>query len=131
MDVTGIGAIANLVQDGIDKIWPSKTEQEKDKAALLMAQLQTTIDTQKLQLQIDLAAEQQPGWFTKGRDGAMWVCVLGFAWDFFFRPMLAFVFIACGHPLNLPALDVTTTQDLLGGLLGLGGMHLYQATRGS
>ena len=132
MDISsGVGEVAKLVDDGINKIWPDKTEQEKEKFALLSAQLSNAFQLQLQQLKIDLAAEQQPGWFSKGRDGALWTCVLGFFWMFFLRPMLDFVFIACGHPLPLPPLDISTTQDLLGGLLGLGTMHVVQAMKGA
>lgn len=131
MTLDPVTGIADLVKDGIDKIWPSKTQEEIDKTQIFIANLNAQLEARKLQLQIDLAAEQQPGWFTKGRDGALWTCALSFFWMFLARPMLQFAFIACGHPLNLPPLDVATTQDLLGGLLGLGGMHMYQQVKGS
>ena len=131
MSLLGVGDIAKLVDDGINKIWPDKTEQDKEKFALLSQQLTSGFQLQLAQIQVDQEAEKQPGWFTKGRDGALWTCVLGFFWMFFLRPVLDFVFIACGHPLTLPALDVATTQDLLGGLLGLGGMHMYQQVKGA
>lgn len=129
LDVSGIGAIAQTAEAAIDRIWPDKTQVEKDKFAQFIAELNAHTALVQSQLQINLAAEQQKGWFTKGRDGALWTCVLGFFWMFFMRPIAEFVFVAFGHPLKLPPLDISTTQDLLGGLLGIGGMHMYQQTR--
>ena len=123
MDFTPIGAIASLVRDGIDKIWPSKTQEEKDRAALLMAQLQAQVGLVQQQLAIDLAAEQGKSMLQHFRDGAGWVCVFGFAWAYVLQPMLNWGCAAFGHPVTFPTLNTADMSDLLAGLLGLGTLH--------
>lgn len=123
MALDPITGIADLVKDGIDKIWPSKTQEEIDKTNIFMAQLNAALDVRKLQLQIDLAAEQQKGWLSKGRDGALWTCVFGFAWGYVLLPMLDFACSALGHPVTFPVLNSAPMSDLLTGLLGVGALH--------
>lgn len=123
MGLDPITSIADLVEDGIDKIWPSKTQQEIDRTQEFMARLNAELETRKLQLQINLAAEQQKGWLSKGRDGALWTCVFGFAWGYVLLPMMDFAFAACGHPVKFPVLNSAPMSDLLAGLLGVGALH--------
>lgn len=123
MALDPITGIADLVKDGIDKIWPSKTQEEIDKTNTFMAQLNAALQVRELQLKIDLAAEQQKGWLSKGRDGALWTCVFGFAWCYVLLPMLNFIFAACGHPVTFPVLNEAPMSDLLSGLLGVGALH--------
>lgn len=131
MDVTGIGEVATLIDDGINKIWPDKTKEQAAQYDWLKTQLAAKVSLVMAQLQINLAAEQQKGWLTKGRDGAIWVCVFGFAWSYAMLPMLDFAFAACGHPITFPVLNNAPMSDLLTGLLGLGTLHAGQGVAGS
>lgn len=130
VDVTGIGEVATLIDDGINKIWPDKTKEQAAQFDWLKTQLSAKVELVKAQLAINLAAEQQQGWLTKGRDGAIWVCVFGFAWGYVLLPMLDFAFAACGHPVQFPILNQAPMGDLLAGLLGLGTLHASQAVAG-
>jgi hypothetical protein len=56
------------------------------------------------------------------RDGAGWVCVAGLA-VMVFKPLVEWVLLLLNHPINLPQLDLSSTQTMLWALLGLGGMH--------
>lgn len=123
MDITGLGEVATLFDDGINKIWPDKTKEQAAQFDMLKAQLDASVALKQAQMQINLAAEQQKGWLTKGRDGAIWVCVFGFAWGYVLLPMLDFAFAAAGHAVQFPVLNSAPMSDLLGGLLGLGTLH--------
>jgi len=123
MDITGIGSVADLIKDGIDKIWPDKTEAERNQAALLLASLQGQLDTNKIE-----AANTSifvAGW----RPFVGWVCGTGFAVSAL-APLLEWLASLCGHPVKFPPFDVSVMMTLLTGMLGLGGMRTYEKASG-
>ena len=136
MDITGIGSIADLLKDGIDKIWPDPAKAAEAKVAILQAQQAGAL--KDLDDQFQLALEQiktnaaeaaQPGFHF--RDGAGWVCVASFALAALKAPIEWGCTLA-GHPVTLPSVDSSTTVPMLLALLGLGGLHSYdknQATK--
>lgn len=131
LDITGIGSIASLIQDGIDKIWPDKTDQQKAAAAQLMAQLQGALDLAKAQIGVDNTEAQSHSLLVAGwRPFIGWVCGSSFAWVFVGQPFLSFVLAAAGVHLTLPDLDLSQMMPVLIGMLGLGGLHSYERVKG-
>jgi Holin of 3TMs, for gene-transfer release len=133
MDITGIGSVSDLAKDIIDKIWPDPAKQAEAKIALLQAQQAGLFKEMDAQLQSNLeqikanaAAEAQPGFHF--RDGAGWMFTIAFAIGFLKSPIEWGLAIA-GHPLVLPSIDNSLASDGLFGLLGMGGMHLYQQVK--
>lgn len=133
LDAMGIGSIADLIKDGIDKIWPDPAKAAEAKIALFQAQqagaLKQLDDQFQLsieQIKANAAEAAQPGMHF--RDGAGWVCVVAFAL-MALRAPIEWGATLVGHPVTLPVMDSSTTTDMLLGLLGLGGMHTYQATK--
>jgi hypothetical protein len=116
MSISGIGEAATLVDDVIKRIFPDKTAEEQAKLSAALTVIQG-------QLAANTAAAAQPGWHF--RDGAGWTCVAGFAL-MLFKPVIEWGFIIAGHPVALPAVDTSVSTEMLLGLLGLGGMHMYQ-----
>jgi len=134
MDLTGLGSIADLASGIIDKIWPDPTKAAEAKAALLQAQQAGAFKAMDQDFQLALeqvkanAAEAaQPGFHF--RDGAGWVCVIAFASNFILRPLVTWGSSLAGHPVDLPQLDVSQLTPMLLGLLGLGGMHMYEQVK--
>ena len=121
MSATGVGEIADLASNVfstvVNRVWPDKTEQEKQEIANAFA-------TAQAQIAVNAAEATQPGFHF--RDGAGWVCVAAFACNFVLRPMVAWGTSLAGHPVDMPALDVSQLTPMLLGLLGLGGMHVYE-----
>lgn len=123
MDITGIGSVADLIKDGLDKIWPDKSEQERAQAALLMTALQGQLDTNK-------AEAANPSIFVAGwRPFVGWVCGVGFAVSAL-GPLFEWGSALFGHPTKFPAIDLSVMMPLLFGMLGLGGMRTYEKTNG-
>lgn len=129
LDFTGIGSIADLLKVGIDKIWPNPTEAAAAKIAIINAQQAGALKEMDAQLQTNLeqikanaVAEAKPG--MSFRDGAGWVCVIGFAIATLKSP-IEWVCSLVGHPVSLPSVDSSTITTMLFALLGLGGMHAY------
>jgi hypothetical protein len=111
-----VSSIANL----IGRFFPDKTEVEK-------AQLAGVLSIVQGQLAANTAEAAQPG--LHFRDGAGWVCVFAFGL-MTLKPVLEWGSVLVGHPITLPAIDTTVAMTMLSGLLGLGGMHVYQQTNG-
>lgn len=123
MDITGIGSVADLIKDGIDRIWPDKSEAEKAQAALLMTALQGQLDTNK-------AEAANPSIFVAGwRPFVGWVCGVGFAVSAL-GPLLEWGSSLIGHPTKFPAIDLSVMMPLLFGMLGLGGMRTAEKING-
>lgn len=126
-DITGIGEATTAVEKILGMFFPDKTEEEKAKiaAAFQLAQIQS--DANRAQIAVNQASAKVQG-FTF-RDGAGWVCVAGFAVNVL-RPLISWAFAIGGHPVDLPAMDVSQTTPMLLGLLGLGGMHMNERIKG-
>lgn len=134
MDILGIGSVASLASDVIDKIFPDKTQAAAAKAALVQAQLAGSL--REIDNQYQLAIEQVKANAAEGatpglhfRDGAGWVCVVGFALMILKAP-IEWGCVLASHPITLPAVDTSTIMPMLLGLLGLGGMHVYGQVKG-
>lgn len=124
MDITGIGSVADLIRDGIDKIWPDKTEQERQSAAFMLAALQGQLDANK-------AEAASPSTFVAGwRPFIGWVCGAGCAWNWIGLPVALFVSEALGRHLGLKPADLSEMMPLLLGMLGLGGLRTYEKVSG-
>lgn len=117
-DLTGIGTGLTAVKDIIGMFFPDKTAEDQ-------AKLTATLQMIQGQMQVDLASAQKQS-FTF-RDGAGWTCVVAFALMALKAP-IEWVCAISGHPISLPAVDTSVTTDMLLGLLGLGGMHMYEKT---
>lgn len=113
MDITGIGSVATAAQKILGMIFPDKTESEKAQlaAALALVQAQTDIDKAEAQ-----SSDPLEHW-----RGAMgWVCALAYLNNFIVAPYA----IACG--VHVPTVDMSQLGELTLGMLGLGGLHVYQ-----
>jgi Holin of 3TMs, for gene-transfer release len=133
LDFTGIGSVADLLGKAVDKIWPNPAEAAAAKIALLNAQQAGALKEMDAQLQTNLAqiaanaaAESKPG--LSFRDGAGWVCVIGFGVTIL-KPLLEWGCALVGHAITLPSVDTSTITTMLFALLGIGGMHVYEKTQ--
>lgn len=124
LDVTGVGAVADLATTVINKIWPDKTEAEKAQLAAALAIVQGQLDANKAEAASNSA-------FTSGwRPGIGWVCALALFAQYIARPMLQWGGIVTGHQWPaLPGIDDNLWQLMLG-MLGLGGMRTYEKING-
>lgn len=123
-DLTGLGSVADLIKTGLDKIWPDKTEAEKQQATLLLVSLQGQLDTNK-------AEASNPNWFVAGwRPYLGWILGTGFGIVYVVGPMAEWIATLAGHPVKFPQLDMGTLMTLLGGMLGLGGLRTTEKIKG-
>jgi len=124
---TGIGAVAGLAMDLIDRAFPDKEKQAEERAQYMLQA--TQLDDQLAQAQITVNQQEagNENVFVSGwRSFIGWVCGMTFAYHLIFQPFLAFVMAAFGHNFPLPDFDTATLNTTLMGLLGLGTLRTVE-----
>jgi len=130
-------SVADLIKDGIDKIWPDKTEADKARAALEQAQLAGQLkdiegqwQNASQQIDVNKAEAANTNSFVSGwRPFIGWVCGSAFAWQFVIQPLLIFFLSSAGYPIDLktlPVFDQSQISPVLYGMLGLGAMRSFE-----
>ena len=124
MDITGLGAVSDLVNTAINKIWPDKTEVEKQQLAAVVMVVQG-------QLEINKVEAANPSVFVSGwRPALGWVCGTACAWNWIGLPIAKVILLILGHPLSLAPADLTEMMPILIGMLGLGGYRTLEKIQG-
>lgn len=119
-DITGIGAVADLATVVIGKIWPDKSEAEKQQLAAAVSLVQG-------QIAINQVEASNPSVFVSGwRPAIGWVCGAACAWNWVGLKIALFVAAYLGHPLVLQPADIGEMMPVLLGMLGLGGLRTYE-----
>ena len=107
----------------INKIWPDKSEAERQ-------QLAAAVQIVQGQLDINKAEASSSSIFVAGwRPFIGWVCGMGCAWNWIGLPVAKFGLAVYGHPLALEPADLSEMMPLLLGMLGLGGLRTFEKTR--
>ncbi len=118
MDLTGLGAVSDLAKTAIDKIWPDKSEIERQQLANTLALIQGQIDINKVEA-------ANPSIFVSGwRPFIGWICGMGLGYQLLVYPWLV------GMYPHVQQLDMGTLITLLGGLLGLAGLRTAEKLNG-
>lgn len=125
LDITGIGAVADLASTVVNKIFPDKTDQER-------AQLAAAVQIVQGQLDINKAEAASASVFTSGwRPAIGWCCAAALVLQYLARPMLQWVGVVSGHDWpTLPGIDDNLWQLMLG-MLGLGGLRTIERVKGA
>jgi hypothetical protein len=125
--ITGAEEAVGKIADVVGKFFPDKTEIEK---AQLTNALQITLEQMKdqaaqLSAQTDINKTEAASVdrINHWRGGLGWVCTFGAANAFVFIPLVK-VFVAIWHGQPVPDMDTTTLLEILGGMLGLTGLHI-------
>lgn len=123
-DLTGLGSVADLANTVINKIWPDKSEQEKQQLAAAVMVIQGQLDINK-------AEAGNPSVFVSGwRPFIGWVCGAGCAWNWVGLPVVKTAAVAIGFQMNVAPADLTEMLPLLIGMLGLGGLRTAEKING-
>ena len=124
MDITGIGAISDLAGTVINKIWPDKTEQEKQQLAAAVVVVQGQIDINK-------AEASNPSVFVSGwRPFIGWVCGAACAWNWIGIPVVKVALGFTAYKLVVSPADISEMMPILMGMLGLGGLRTVEKMNG-
>lgn len=124
MDITGLGAVSDLANTVISKIWPDKTEAEKQQLAAAVMVVQGQIDINKTEA-------ANPSVFVSGwRPAIGWICGAGCAWNWVGLPIAKAGLMLAGHDLALSPADISEMMPILLGMLGLGGLRTFEKVQG-
>jgi hypothetical protein len=123
-DITGLGAVTELASTVINKIWPDKSEAERQQLAAAVMVVQGQIDINKVEA-------ASPSVFVSGwRPFIGWVCGVACAWNWIGLKVALFVAAYLGHPLDMQPADVSEMMPVLLGMLGLGGLRTVEKLKG-
>lgn len=125
-DLTGIGAVADLANTVVNKIWPDKSEQEKAELAASLAVIQGQIDINKNE------ATNRSIFVAGWRPFIGWICGSALAYTYLVYPFLLWA-QAIWFPTVVPPplkLDGMLFELLLG-MLGLAGLRTFEKVKGA
>ena len=124
IDITGIGSVADLANTVISKIWPDKSEQEKQQLAAAVMVIQGQLEINKVEA--GSASVFVSGW----RPAIGWICGAACAWNWVGLPLAKFVMLAIGRPITMSPADLGEMLPVLIGMLGLGGLRTAEKING-
>lgn len=124
MSLDPITAGIALASTVVNKIWPDKTEAEKQQLAAAVAMVQGQLD-------INRAEAANPKVFVSGwRPFIGWVCGMAFAWNWIGLPVVKLALAYYGTPISVSPADLSEMMPVLLGMLGLGGLRTYEKVNG-
>ena len=124
LDIAGIGAVADLASNLVNKFFPDKTEQERAQISLMLTTIQGQTDINKIEA-------ANPKMFVSGwRPFVGWVCGSACAWNWVGLPAAKFFAAACGYPIDVAPADLSQMLPLLMGLLGMGALRTFEKLNG-
>lgn len=134
-DITGLGSVADLLKDGLDKIFPDKTQAEAAKNQLLLAEqqgklqeMQDTFDNAKAQISVNAVEAASTNVFVAGwRPFIGWICGAALLFSSIIYPLMLWA----KDPSHPPVLDTTITMQVLFALLGIGAMRSFDKQQGT
>jgi hypothetical protein len=125
-----INAGETLITTIANKFAPDATTVEHDKMTQALTEMSNQYAEVLGQLKINEAEAANPNWFVAGaRPAAMWVGVLSLFYSGIGISLMSWLAAAFGLP-PLPVIDTTTANNILIGLLGLGGMRTAEKLKG-
>lgn len=122
---TGIGQVADLATTVINKIWPDKSEQEKQELAAALTMIQGQLEVNKVE-----AAHQSvfvAGW----RPFIGWICGLALLYAALMEPLMRFAAqVWFNYAGQFPSINTEITMQVLFGILGLGAYRTFERVKG-
>jgi hypothetical protein len=116
--------VAGLINTAINKIWPDKTEAEKQQLAAAVMIVQGQLDINKVEA-------ANPSVFVSGwRPFIGWVCGAACAWNWIGLPVAAMALKAYQIDMPLSPANLTEMLPVLMGMLGLGGLRTIEKIKG-
>lgn len=123
----GIEFFTNIV----NKIWPDKSEQEKQEIVQLMAREAQEQELLKGQQEINKVEAASENLFNSGwRPFIGWSCGWAFAWHFSIGPFFSYILSIFNIYPDLPHLNIAEVLEVLFGLLGLGYLRTRERLAG-
>lgn len=117
MSITGVGEVATLANTAINRLWPDKTEQEREQLAAAVVVVQG-------QLAVNKAEAESPSVFVSGwRPFIGWICGAAFFWNWIGLPVSLMVLAILEIDVKVTPADLLEMMPVLLGMLGLGALR--------
>lgn len=125
MALDPLSAGLELASSVVARIWPDKTQQEREQLAAAVALVQG-------QLAVNAAEASSGSAYAAGwRPTVGYVCVAGLGYTFLAQPLLPWFAAVAGVTVPpLPQLDTNVLMTLLLGMLGIGVMRSVEKVKG-
>jgi len=124
MSITGLAEVSELANSVIGRIWPDKTEAEKQQLAAAVMVIQGQLDINKEEA-------KSPSLFVSGwRPALGWICGLACAWNWVGLPIAKLGLALYGVTIELSPADVSEMMPILLGMLGLTGFRSLEKIKG-
>jgi len=124
MALDPITAGMELATNVISRIWPDKTEAERQQLAAAITLVQG-------QLAINAVEAASPSVFVSGwRPAIGWACGAACVWNWIGLPIAQLGLAVWGHPLDIAPADLTEMMPILLGMLGLSGLRTVEKIQG-
>lgn len=115
-----VAAVANLIDDGVKRIWPDATEVEKAKINQVVEELKIKSSSILGQLDINKQEAQHPSVFVAGwRPFLGWVGGFAVGYNFLLMPILNGLVGFFGVPPVFVPTPTDQIMSLIGGMTGL------------
>ncbi|HOX59659.1 MAG TPA: 3TM-type holin [Verrucomicrobiota bacterium] len=132
MDLTGLGAVADLAGNVINRIWPDASEAEKAKLTVALAQLNAELETAKGQAAVNAVEAGNASVFVSGwRPAIGWLCAVALGYQYVVYPLLLWLTVFWPHVIAPHPVTSDVLMELLFGMLGLAGLRSYEKVRGA
>jgi len=125
-DIGGFGAVADLLKDSMDKIWPD--QEKRIQAEIKIRELDNQLAQGQMAInQVEAASNNLfvSGW----RPFIGWVCGVAFAYHFILQPLMVFIAACSGDDCTPPKFDMDQLSTVLMGMLGLGGLRTIEKVK--
>lgn len=136
------GPLLEIGKDLIDRLWPDKVAQEKERAAAELELLRLTQSERMAdkanevaiaieQIKVNQEEAKNTNVFVSGwRPFIGWTCGCAFLYAFLLGPLITSISAAYGYSVPLPPIDMDNMIYVLGGMLGLGGLRSLEKVKG-
>lgn len=134
MALDPVTAVLDIGGKLIDRLWPDPAQRDAAKLELfkmqqageLQAMAEATI-LAKGQLEVNAVEAASPNLFVSGwRPAIGWTCAGALFSQYILRPWVQWIAVLLGHPMpQLPGIDDQLWQ-LLGAMLGMGGLRTFE-----
>ena len=125
--ITGAEEAVGKIADVVGKFFPDKTEIEKTQITsalqIQLTQMSNAAAQLAAQTNIDQAEAASVDKINHWRGALGWVATAGVAVAFVLIPVSK-IAVALYHGQPVPDMDTTTLLEILGGMLGLTGLHI-------
>lgn len=124
--------ILNIGSKILDKVIPDPAAKAAAQLKLMELQMSGELSQMTGQMEVNKEEAKSTSKFIAGwRPFIGWVCGSAFAINFVVGPLIAFVGVSVGNPIEIPKLDLTELMPVLLGMLGLGAYRSFEKVKGA